>query len=250
MLQNNFRTYRKMKKMHWRSEQKALLLSYRSSKRQRLHLGPTMRARDLEELNLDKEATEELIGSVAKSTPTIRGLRVNIQGPLRPDDLSASDLVKMARDGEKMCRGNISVRVKQFIAPDHAWTIKTNDGNLVGFAKLSTERSVNAGSGWFLDLICSNRGGGMELFSKILTHYKENDADFLTLQPSDRETTHMYTAAATQLEIGWTKSGPDGLRVTTQAGRRVLIGDDAFTFWLRKSPWALRIMQNNGYRDL
>lgn len=208
-----------------------------------------MSARNLEELNLDREAVEELIGSVAQPTPTVR-LRVDIQGPLGPDDLSASDRIKMAKNGENMCRGEISVRVNKFTAPEHAWTIKTYDGNLVGFAELSPETSVDAGSGWHLDLICSNRGGGMDLFSKILTHYKNKNADFLTLEPSSRETRQMYTNAAKRLGIGWTNSGPGGLRVMTQLGRRVVTEDDALTFWLSQSEWALRIMGNYGYRDM
>ena len=154
----------------------------------------------------------------------------------------------MAKNYEKICRGKFGPPADhmEFIAPEHTWTIKTKDGNLVGFAKLSEKHSVNAGTGWQLDLICSFRGGGMALFSKMLTHYQK-DANFLTLTPFDKETERMYTQAATLLEIGWTKSGPDGLKEMTQFGRKVTVGEEGhLTFWLNKGPWALLMIENKG----
>ena len=213
----------------------------------RFILQSKMSARDLEELKIDPEAVQKIIGSVASPSPTVKGLRVDIQGPLRPDDLLARDLLMMARDDEKMCRGRFGpTDHMEFIAPEHTWTIKTKDGNLVGFAKLSEKQFVNARSGWELHLICSFRGAGMKLFKKMLTHYQK-DANFLTLQPFDDATRKMYIEAATELGIGWTESGPDGLRIMTQFGRQVTVGNnESLTFWLRETPWALRMIQNRG----
>ena len=207
----------------------------------------TMSARDLEELKLDPEVVQKIVGLAASPSPTVRGFRLDIQGPLRPDDLLARDLLMMARDGEKMCRDKFGIRRTKFIAPEHTWTIKTKDGNLVGYAELSEwHMTSNAGSGWNLDLICSFRGGGMELFSEILTYYQER-ADFVTLEPVDAETGAMYMKAATRLEIPYTKSDPDGVRVITLFGRPARIGDNNLTFWLRNTPWAERLVQNGGW---
>lgn len=176
------------------------------------------------------------------------GLRLRIEGPL---ELSAQDWIQMAKNGMAMCRYEIDYRPRTPQPPDNAWTIKTVDGKLVGFAEVSHHTTNKAGNGWRLDMLCSARGQGLELLSRMLTFYRTQGAAFLELEPSSPEVGRSYKWVANKLGIEYTDSNCDGKVVETMFGRRVVLGGDDITFWLDvHSRWARRLIMSDGWRNI
>ena len=231
-----------------KTERSQFLLSRGETQKARMLARKILRSvKTVDDLRTDDS---QVFAQIVKAHPRremkrYKGLRLQIAGPLA---LSTQDFIEMVRNGEMMCQSQLGYRVNEASVPEHTWTIKTVDNKLVGFAMLSREYSMNAGDGWHLDLLCSARGGGLELFSRVLTYYRTSGAAFLELEPNGPTVANSYKWVASKLGIEYTDSVSDGMVTHTMFGRRYTTGEGSITFWLDEtSSWAQRLIKNMGY---